>query len=62
MLKTYEVTFIPKYPPYGDTGSTVTVNARNVKEAISEARKINARRMDYDRHDGPLVYTARQIS
>lgn len=57
-MTAYEVTAALKNPSAYDSGATFTIRAKNKAEAIKEARAIVRRECLYDRHDGPLRYTA----
>lgn len=57
-MKTYTVSVIPRTPAYNDRGFDYEITAQNKKAAIAEARRRMGRDLHYDRHDGPLIYTA----
>ena len=62
-MKTYIVTAALKFAGYSNhgrhTGYEVTVHAKNKADAIKAARP-RVRDMGWDRHEGPLTYTARE--
>lgn len=61
-MTTYRVVAALKYPSVYDQGTELVIaDVRNKKEAISEARAIVRRDALYDRHDGPIEYSAVQI-
>ena len=61
-MKTYRVTAALKYPSVYDRGTEFVIEkVKNKKEAISEARAKVRRDALYDRHDGPLEYSAVEI-
>lgn len=57
-MNNYIVTVIPKRPAFGERGAQLEISAPNKAKAISIARKRVPHECLYDRHDGPLVYTA----
>ena len=58
-IKRYEVTVTSKHPAYGEIPGTLEVLATTAQEAVSMARK-EMKRRGHDRHDGPVVYSARR--
>jgi len=60
-LKTYEVRVELKHPSATHSGCTLTVSAANQKEAIKLARAEVRSQLLYDRHDGPLIYSAKRM-
>lgn len=57
-LRDYQVTVRLKYPSIEHAGCELTITAYNQKNAISEARRQVREQSLYDRHDGPLIYSA----
>jgi len=57
-MKTYTVTATLKFPSCTDRGASFEITAKNKAAAISEARARVRRECLYDRHDGPLNYSA----
>jgi hypothetical protein len=64
-LKDYRVTGTLMHPSYGSHGSNsgfeFMIRAYNKAEAIKEARAKVRRECLFDRHDGPINYTAEQV-
>ena len=57
-MKSYIVTAMPKNPAYNDRGHEMEIDAESKAAAISEARSRVRRDCIYDRHDGPIEYSA----
>ena len=55
----YYVDVIPRHAACTDSGHTFDIRALTRASAISQARQLIRAAMHYDRHDGPLIYTAR---
>ncbi len=61
VLRAYVIDVSLKHPSATHPGCSLTIDAYDQKQAISLARQQVHREALYDRHDGPLIYTARRV-
>ena len=59
-MAAYLVTIRPQFAAYNDLETVLEIAATTKAEAISIARKKNAREYFYDRHNGRITYTAQE--
>ena len=57
-MRHYKVRVQPKHMGLDDCVAEFDIDAPNKKEAVKEARRRVQIEMLWDRHDGPLEYTA----
>lgn len=61
-MKAYLVHANLKFPSVYCMGRDFEITAKNKKEAISKARREAARQCEFTRQDGPVLYTADEVS